>query len=456
MAGSIAGALASGLRAALAGIVLSLLPAGLALAGPEIRVAENFYLVPDARAKFITFWMVVNAGCRDEEAGQCRGLAHYLEHLMFLGRSASQAGAIPSAFSAGQTNAYTTMTATAYFQTTPARPDAVNEDLEKLFTLFSGRLKEVSAADDAAARERNVVLQEYKFRRTDSPRSNFYRAMNKRLQPEHPISQSVIGTIDDINALTLERARAFHEKWYGKSNTKFIVHGPVSEADLKPLIAKYIDPIPDRKAPQRAWLDARRSFEPMDETLRMHDPESARTDVLLERIVRFEDGEPGAHGPAYSILFDYLNSQIKGGLSDIFVEGRKMATQINASSTPLGAGVMWYSVQATLEDGVTPEAMKDALDGYFSDLSKSGMDAATFARLKRRRLNNIEDTNEEPPQVLSAMTSWFASNRSYTAWQARRQTLENASAQMLQPALTAMGLPGRQAFGVLSPGESAK
>ncbi len=451
------------LRSTVVGLVLAAVTAGGSLtasgawAAPELRLADNFILVPDAKAKFITFWMVVNAGCRDEAGGECRGMAHYLEHLMFLGRSASQAGAaVPSAFSAGQTNAYTTMTATAYYQTTPARPGANGEELDKLFKLFADRLQSVGAPADAAAREKNVVLQEYNFRRTDSARSVFYRTMNEKLQPEHPVRQSVIGTKADIAVLSLEDARVFHDRWYVKDNVKFIVHGPVSEDEVKPLIAKYIDPLPQRSAPQRGWLEARRSFAPMDEALQMQDPEATRTDVLLERIVRFEDSDPAPHNAAYSILTDFLNSEIHGGLSDVFVEQKKLATQIGVSTTPFGPGVMWYSVQATLEDGVTPATMKSAIESYFSDLARDGMNAATFTRLRKRRLNAIADTSEEPQRVLSALTSWFSSNRSYTSWTKRTAALEAATPEVLTPLLSAMGGPGRQAFGVLSPAGSEK
>jgi predicted Zn-dependent peptidase len=49
--------------------------------------------------------MVVNAGCIDEPGGVCRGLAHYLEHLILTGRNAEHADSanrqhyeVPAAF----------------------------------------------------------------------------------------------------------------------------------------------------------------------------------------------------------------------------------------------------------------------------------------------------------------------------------------------------------------------
>ena len=117
-------------RTATLGVLLACLTLGRALAGVEVRVADNVFVVPDPKAKVITVWMIVKAGCRDEEAGQCRGLAHYLEHLMFLGRGAEQASAQSTFFAAGQTNAFTSMRATSYYQSVPAREATIGPDLE--------------------------------------------------------------------------------------------------------------------------------------------------------------------------------------------------------------------------------------------------------------------------------------------------------------------------------------
>ena len=123
-------------RTALAGFFLAALSAVSALAGPEVKIADRVYLVPDTKAKVLTFWMIVNAGCRDEEGGDCRGIAHYLEHLVFLGRGRRHDEEGNLAFAAGQTNAFTNMTTTAYYQTTPAREGKIEEDLDRLFSLF--------------------------------------------------------------------------------------------------------------------------------------------------------------------------------------------------------------------------------------------------------------------------------------------------------------------------------
>lgn len=449
-------------RSALAGIGFALFGfalCGLALcgfapalaAGPEVRVSDNVYLVPDPKAKVITVYMIIRAGCRDEESGQCRGLAHYLEHLVFLGRKAEQDAASANLFAAGQTNAFTSMQTTSYYQTLPVREGEVAADLERLVALFAGRLQKLEAPEDAALRERNVVLQEFNFRRSDSTRSGFYRDMNVKMQPEHPIRQSVIGTRADIDAFSLERARAFHARWYAKSNATFVIYAPVSAEEVKPLVAKYIDPLSNRKVPSRGWLDALRSFTPMDEAVRVEDAETRRTEIYLQRIVRYEEPDISAAGAVNSILADYLNSQIKNSLWDVFVEDRKLATGIHISATGLGAGVLWYTVSATLEEGVEPNQLKPAIEDYIRGLAETGVDESILTRLKRRRVNDRVEVEKEPQRTLSALTSWFSSHGTFDDWNSRAQTYADVTADKVKARLAIMAQPGRQVFGVLAP-----
>jgi zinc protease len=445
-----------GFRTATLGVLFALLTLGRAAAGVETRVADNVFVVPDPKAKVITLWMIVKAGCRDEEAGQCRGLAHYLEHLMFLGRGAEHAGAESLFFAAGQTNAFTSMRATAYYQTVPAREATMVPDLERLFSLFAGRLRELNPPEDAARRERNVVLQEFNYRRADGFRARFNNELNAMLEPEHPIHQPVIGARADIANFTVEAARAFHDRWYSRDNSVFVVYGPVSPTDVKTLAVKYIDALPEKPVPGRAWLDALRTFEPMDATRRSADASIVRPAIQFEKIVRFPEPFPDRSDAASDILFDFLNSEIAGSLSDVFVENKRLATSIGISRTPFGRGVMWSTVRADLDDGVAPEAMKAELTTYFRALADRGLDSAVVERLKRRRARDIKEMSGDPRRTLSDLTAWFSADGAYADWRKRAEDFASVTPATLEPLLRAMGGEGRQVFGVMEPLQNAR
>ncbi len=424
---------------------------GQASASPEAQVADNVFVVPDAKAKVVTLWMIVHAGCEDEEGGQCHGLAHYLEHLMFLGRSGEHSENQSLFFAAGQTNAFTSMLATSYYQSVPAKAESIGPDLEQLFQLFSERLAKIEPPLKAADRERNVVLQEFNFRLSDSFRVRFNNAVNARLLPGHPFSQAVIGSKDDIAAYTVERAQAFHQRWYAKNNASFIVYGPVDPALVKQLASKYLDPLPEKTIPGRSWLDARRTFAPMDEGANGADESVVRPEIQFEKIVRFEEPFPQQTRAAKAILFDYLNSEITGSLSDALVEDKKLATHISADRSSIGDGAMWFTTYGTLEDGVAPQTLKTAILDYYEQLAKTGLDARVIERLKKRRLREIADIAADPKKTLTSLQSWLSSNGKYQDWQDSARNFEAVTPQSITPLLQAMAGPGRQLFGTMAP-----
>src|SRR3712207_3009514 len=121
------------------------------------------------------FTLVVHAGCLDEEP-VCRGVAHYLEHLLLVGRNPDHTETAFRFFADGYANGWTHHKATAFVHRIAPRqtdPRDAMADLERLFAFYANRLRsfEVSAAE--ALRERNVVLQEYQLRTGNNPFGQF-------------------------------------------------------------------------------------------------------------------------------------------------------------------------------------------------------------------------------------------------------------------------------------------
>jgi len=119
----------------------------------EVRISDRVVLVRDPTMRSIQFTMVVRAGCADEPEMRCRGIAHYLEHLLLVGRNADHTETAFRFFPDGTSNGWTSDRATGYIHRFPKR-DTAEADVEKLFSFYANRLRgfEVSAED--AERER--------------------------------------------------------------------------------------------------------------------------------------------------------------------------------------------------------------------------------------------------------------------------------------------------------------
>jgi zinc protease len=90
----------------------------LAVLGParaaEERVGDRVFFVRDKPGAATKFQMIVNAGCLDEAGSQCRGMAHYLEHIVLVGRNPEHRDSAVRMFSGASANGWTSSRATVY------------------------------------------------------------------------------------------------------------------------------------------------------------------------------------------------------------------------------------------------------------------------------------------------------------------------------------------------------
>src|SRR5262249_44837327 len=121
-------------------LTFTLLPAP-AVHAAEQRLGEHLFLVRDKPGTPAQFQMIVGAGCIDEAYSQCRGLAHYLEHLVLVGRNPEHKEIALRFFPDASSNGWTSQRATVYLHTIPARDEGPRADLEKLFAFYAARLK---------------------------------------------------------------------------------------------------------------------------------------------------------------------------------------------------------------------------------------------------------------------------------------------------------------------------
>ena len=233
-------------------LVFFLLPSLAAVAAEE-RLGPHLFLVRDKPGTPTHFQMIVGAGCVDEAGANCRGLAHYLEHLVLVGRNPEHKEIALRFFPDGSSNGWTSQRATVYVHSIPGREEGARADLERLFAFYAARLKDFSISDADAERERNVVRQEREWRVGSKPIVRLARKLDRLLLPDHPSGQSVIGTSEDIDAFKLDDARAFHRAWYAINNVDFVVMADIDPAVLKDIAERALAGLEPRPLPPRTF-----------------------------------------------------------------------------------------------------------------------------------------------------------------------------------------------------------
>ena len=142
-----------------AAILIGPAPAAVPTEKPSQFLLANglqVVVVPDHRVPIVTHMVFYRIGSADEMPGE-EGLAHYLEHMMFMGTPRFPKGEFDGFVmrGGGMHNATTTQDRTTYYQRMPRNA------LEHLMTLEADRMQNLQFTEAAALNERNVVMEEY-------------------------------------------------------------------------------------------------------------------------------------------------------------------------------------------------------------------------------------------------------------------------------------------------------
>jgi zinc protease len=421
------------------------------LDGPEHRVAENVIVVPDQRARVVTGWLIVGAGCADEAFGDCRGVAHYLEHLLFINRDSDNKAKV-TLFPDGTGNGWTTHRATVYLQRFPANGSVDPERLDKLFGFFAGMLKDVRADEVQAKRERNVVLQEYQLRTGRSAFARFRIKRDAALMPGEPYGQPPGGTPDTIKTYTVNAARNFHSHWYATNNAVIVLHGPVDPTTIAPLVSRHLGPLPVKYLPSHIGA-LRRDYKLETVTLRTKDKRAKQTGVYYDKIVTFPEppSERRVNAATRNLVSRFLASRLSNSPQEELMVQDELYTQGRLSIRYVRAGTLRINFWSEPAPGVRPEQVIDAIRDYISRRAVTGIEPATIDRLKRRMVNERSLAARQPSVYASQLVQWLSTPNSYDNWLRQSDYEAEITPISVKRVLHAMALPGREVIGIIEP-----
>ena len=420
--------------------------------GPEFRIGNNVFVVPDKNARSITGWLIVLAGCADEADGKCVGIAHYLEHLLFINRDSDNRSKV-AMFADGSGNGWTTHRTTAYFQRFPARPATNAENLEKLMSHFAGLLSDVRVEGAQADRERNVVLQEYQQNTGRNPFARFAVGLNLAMMPDEPLGQRVIGSPETISAFTTDAARAFHARWYARTNAAIVLHGPIGREDVAALVARHIAPLPAKPVPPNAWK-TKRAYEPGQQLIRATEKDARQIGVYFDKLVTFEETAVarGINDAANGVLGSFLSSRLAESPVENMMERDGLVSEARLGVARVRDGTMRISFSGVPAAGVAPEKVLDAARVYIANLARTGLTQETVDRLKQRITNERALLAEQPGLYAQALMNWLSSHGTYERWNTRQARHAAITAADVNRLLALVAGPGREVAGVMLPG----
>jgi zinc protease len=333
----------------------------------------------DHKAPIVAISVWYHVGSKDEPAGRT-GFAHLFEHLMFGGSEYSDTSWFGPMQAIGATdlNGTTNYDRTNYFETVPKAA------LERALFLESDRMGHLLPAVTQAKLDiQRGVVQNEKRGDDNEPGGLLQYAIQQTLYPaSNPYHHTVIGSMDDLDAASLDVVKDWFRTHYGPNNAVLVLAGDISEAEARPLVEKYFGDI--AAGPKSIAAAATVPTLKAAVTATFHDEVANTTIYRMWAVPGVTDKDTAALEMAAKVLGGLASSRLDNEL----VREKKTAVGVSAYLQP-HERVGEFTVEATIRSGVDPALVGRQVDAIIADLVKNG---PTAEELKRAKTQDVAGT----------------------------------------------------------------
>ncbi|MDD5150707.1 MAG: pitrilysin family protein [Flavobacterium sp.] len=274
----------------------------------------------DPSAPVVITSVMYHVGSKDENPERT-GFAHFFEHLLFEGTENIKRGEWFKMVSSngGINNANTSDDRTYYYEVFPSN------NLELGLWMESERMMHPVINQIGVDTQNGVIKEEKRTVFDNRPYGNYIAVVKENMFKNHPYRWSTIGSMEHLDAATLEEFQAFHKKFYTPNNAVLVVAGDFDKKQAKEWIRNYFGTISSGENLKKQIF----TEEPITQTIkaRYEDPNiqipmlvtSYRTPSMKTRDARVLE-------MISSLLSDGKSSKLYKKI----VDDKKMALQIGA------------------------------------------------------------------------------------------------------------------------------
>ena len=294
-------------------------------------------LAEDHSAPTYSICVTYNVGSRDERPGRT-GFAHLFEHMLFQGSENVGKGEhfILVQNNGGSANGTTNADRTNYFETLPAN------QLELGIFLEADRMRAPIITQANFDNQRQTVQEERRQTFDNRPYGRTYEAVIETAYDNFAYRHSVIGSMEDLNAATVQDAADFFRVYYAPNNAVLSLVGDFQTDAALSLIRKYFETIPAQSAPPVPDV-----AEPEQKTERRKIIEDTFAQApRLDIVYKIPSGNtPDWY--ALSVLGQVLSGGVSSRLYQKLIKDKEVA--LSASAGPderRGPSLFWFSIMA--------------------------------------------------------------------------------------------------------------
>lgn len=362
----------------------------------DLENGLHIILHQDNTVPVVATAVMYHVGSKDEDPERT-GFAHFFEHLLFEGTKNIARGDWFKIVSSngGTNNANTTQDRTYYFELFPSN------NLELGLWMESERMLHPVINEIGVETQNEVVKEEKRQNYDNRAYGQWIREVFKNLFKKHPYRWTVIGSMEHLDAATLDEFIAFNKKYYVPNNAVLVVAGDIDVPKTKKMVKDYFGSIP--------------AGEPIEHIFLMED------EITKEIEASFED--PNIQIPAVFIAYktpsmitrdarvlDMISSILSGGKSSRLykklVDDEKKALQVTAFNYALedyGA----YIVLALPLGENTLDDLVNAIDEEIIDLQDNLISERDLQKLHNKFENNFINANSSIGGIAHSLAKYY-------------------------------------------------
>jgi predicted Zn-dependent peptidase len=351
----------------------------------------------DNTAPVVTVGVMYHVGAKDEQPGRT-GFAHFFEHLLFEGTENIERGEWFNVVSAngGSNNANTTQDRTYYYETFPSNA------LELGLWMESERMLHPVINKIGVDTQNEVVKEEKRSRIDNSPygRVIYSTGINPYMFDKHPYKNSVIGTMEDLDAAELDEFKAFFNKYYNPNNATLVVAGDIDVPKTKKMIEDYFQSIPSGDEVERVNIKEDLIEEKIIATEYDSNIQIPLT-ALVYRTPSMKDREAYVLDMISSVLTDGKSSRMYKRM----VDEDKIALQVLAfarSQEDYGT----YLIGALPLGDVDLSKLRDIMDEEIEKLQTELISEREYQKLQNKFENRFVNSNSSIEGIASSLATY--------------------------------------------------
>jgi zinc protease len=314
-------------RLAVTGSLTALALIAVAARPPQIKFTDTtlpnglrVIIAEDHTAPTFSIAVNYNVGSRNEMKGRT-GFAHLFEHMMFKGSENVGQNEHPYLMfmNGGSMNGTTNKDRTIYYEILPAN------QVDLALFLEADRMRSLAITKENLDNQRNAVQEERRGRVDNQPYGKSAELLPELAYENFAYEHSVIGSMTDLNAATVDDVVNFFKTYYAPNNAVLAIVGDVQTQATLAKVRKYFGDIPRQAAPPAVDM----TEPPQTEERR------AALDDALARLPRLDMAYkvPAASSPDYAAL-SVLTSILSSGRSSRFYEAivrqKQLSSGVNA------------------------------------------------------------------------------------------------------------------------------